>query len=104
MTGNIPFFQTRNNYSIPTLVLAGGRPRKPDPTDPAYQEYGLTEEIWSLIERCWKHDAIQRPTAVEIEKSDLFSSLADPRPVQQWGYASAAEFRRLVMPPSSPGS
>ncbi|TEB22338.1 kinase-like protein [Coprinellus micaceus] len=104
MTGNIPFFQTRNNYSIPALVLAGGRPRRPDPTDPAYQEYGLTEEIWSLIERCWKHDAIQRPTAVEIEEYDLFNSLADPRPAQQWGYASAAEFRRLIMPPSLPGS
>lgn len=102
MTGNVPFFQTRNTFSIPTLVLAGSRPPRPDPTDPAHHNYGLSDAIWSLIERCWAQDALLRPTASQLEKSDLFASLADPRPVQQWGHASAAEFRRLVVPPSSP--
>ena len=101
MTGKVPFFQTKNNYSIPMLVLAGNRPRKPDPIDPAYQAYGLTEPIWSLIETCWNEDATLRPTALELQRANLFTSLVDPQPVQQWGNASAAEFRRWLMPAST---
>ena len=104
MTGRIPFYQTKNHFTIPSLIFSGQRPRKPDPTDPAYQEYGLTEPIWLFIETCWNQDPALRPTAEELQKSDLFASLVDDRPAQEWGGASAAEFRRSIMPTLSSAS
>ena len=97
MTGNVPFYTVKNHYSIPMLVVAGNRPPKLDRTDPAHREYGLTDQIWSFIEACWKQDPKSRLTAAEVEQNDLFSSLADHRPAQDWGETSAAEFRRLVV-------
>ncbi|TEB22343.1 kinase-like protein [Coprinellus micaceus] len=98
MTGNVPFHTTKNHYSIPMIVIAGKRPPKPDPPDPAYREYGLTEPIWSFIEASWKQDPESRPTAAELQRSHLFSSLVDHRPTQDWGETSAAEFRRPAVP------
>ncbi|TEB22342.1 kinase-like protein, partial [Coprinellus micaceus] len=98
MTGNVPFHTTKNHYSIPMLVVAGHRPPKPYFTDPACQEYGLTEPIWSFIEASWKQDPDSRPTASELQQNEIFSPLVDHRPTQDWGETSAAEFRRWAVP------
>ncbi|TEB31935.1 kinase-like protein [Coprinellus micaceus] len=99
MTGKIPFFEIKRIFVIPTLVSRGDRPRKPDLNDPAYKEYGLTDRIWEFIEMSWNQNPYLRPTAQELEKSAVLTSLTDNRPVQQWGNPSSAEFRRWMFEP-----
>lgn len=94
MTGKIPF-----HNSVPAVisrrVLSGKRPTKPTPEDMAFQQFGLTEAIWGFIEGCWKQMPNERPTASEILKDPLLTSLEDPRPLQEWGLLSVAEYRRV---------
>ncbi|KAJ3519976.1 hypothetical protein NMY22_g12955 [Coprinellus aureogranulatus] len=94
MTGNVPFYQIKNHYSIAVLILKGERPKKPTSEEPAFQDFGLTEDIWTLMESCWVEDPEQRPSAEELQRDTRFTSVVDPRPLQEWGKVSAMEFRR----------
>lgn len=94
MTGKLPFHHVIPG-AISRRVVAGRRPAKPTPDDPAVQQFGLTEAIWAFIEGCWKKNPQERPTALEISQDPLLASLTDPRPLQEWGSLSAAEFRRV---------
>ena len=42
-----------------TNVLNGGRPRRPKHPD-------FTESLWKLTQRCWSHDAQDRPNIQEV--------------------------------------
>ncbi|KAJ3530502.1 hypothetical protein NMY22_g8546 [Coprinellus aureogranulatus] len=98
MVGKPPYYHLPNEFAVVRQVPTGTRPRRP--SDPAFQECGLTESVWSLMQACWDKDPKRRPTAQDIQQDTIFTTLDDRRPRQQWGFTSAAEFRRLTAPPS----
>ncbi|KAG6859766.1 hypothetical protein C0995_004359, partial [Termitomyces sp. Mi166 len=60
------FQNIQNEYTVVQRVLSGTRPRCPEPSSPPWDEWGLTEEIWSLMELCWREEASRRPSAIDI--------------------------------------
>ncbi|KAJ3539950.1 hypothetical protein NMY22_g4503 [Coprinellus aureogranulatus] len=98
ITGSLPFYHIKNNLAVLIHVREGAQPRKPSPEDPAFQKFGLTEGIWDFMVTCWNQDPAERPTALDIRNNPLLTSVVDRRPPQQWGEASASEFRRWAVP------
>ena len=43
-------------------VLGGDRPQKPE----AAESLGFTDELWSMLERCWEDDRDERPEVGEV--------------------------------------
>ena len=78
-TGLRPF----NDFSIRKIVQGvpeGARPQKPEnPEDAAYTRYGLTEDIWKVIEQCWQGDPQARPTAKDLLQEPFLVNLQDDR-------------------------
>ncbi|KAG6815249.1 hypothetical protein H0H87_003613 [Tephrocybe sp. NHM501043] len=91
-TGQVPFAQYPNDITVMLHIQSGGRPSWPPNTSPAR---GLTEEIWSLMERCWESPS-QRPSASIIV--DVFAAclIKDTRSGLGVDGISAAEFRRKM--------
>lgn len=61
MTLDIPFRELKNYPSVILTIHGSGRPARPPEKD--YKERGLTDEMWSLMQRCWAHSASDRPLA-----------------------------------------
>ena len=55
-------YGTDNSFVILRKVLEGGRPERPE------EEAGelLTDEIWEVVERCWKPEPSERAKAKDI--------------------------------------
>ncbi|KAH9990025.1 kinase-like domain-containing protein [Russula vinacea] len=86
-TGLVPFGATDESLLYELVVREEERPERPDDA-----EVGLTDEIWSLIERSWASNAKLRPSASNIADlikdsqnptSDPFSFSPNPRNSQQ---------------------
>ena len=45
-------------------MLSGQRPSRPK--HPLAAEWGLTDAMWNLIERCWSYEWAQRPQVDEV--------------------------------------
>lgn len=56
-TGFFPFNELRHSFAVVSSVLNGGIPTRP----PGAIEFGLTDTIWRLMEKCWATDPEQRP-------------------------------------------
>ncbi|KAG6807802.1 hypothetical protein H0H92_006368 [Tricholoma furcatifolium] len=57
-----PPFGNLTAHLIVRKVMHGHRPKRPSDSSPSWNAWGLTEDIWALIERCWKADPATRPT------------------------------------------
>ncbi|KAG5335134.1 hypothetical protein C0989_002325 [Termitomyces sp. Mn162] len=64
--GNVPFYNISRDATVISKVQSGMRPPKPLESDLPWQNWGLTESIWILIEDCWKENPSQRPTAEQV--------------------------------------
>ncbi|KAG6847125.1 hypothetical protein H0H93_009975 [Arthromyces matolae] len=66
--GQVPFFHIPHvrQFMIPILVKEGQRPLQPKKGTPSWESWGLTDDIWSLIGRCWSADIEMRPTVESI--------------------------------------
>jgi hypothetical protein len=74
----VPFGATDEGLLYELVVREEERPERP--YDSTAAEVGLTEEIWSLIERSWASDAKLRPSASDIADTikDAQNSSSDP--------------------------
>ncbi|KAG6908624.1 hypothetical protein DXG01_003949 [Tephrocybe rancida] len=63
LTGQVPFSHIRNDFAVMMHVTSGGRPPRPDPPNSVPE---MTDDIWSLLERCWIQDPRERPTSADI--------------------------------------
>jgi hypothetical protein len=88
-TGNLPFakMSSRNlkaQVNFLTEVVEGGkRPQKPAVDSPAYSTYGLTDNIWNMMETCWNQEAVRRPSADDIIRLPFLVGVVDDRLVQE---------------------
>jgi hypothetical protein len=70
----VPFGATDESLLYELVVREEERPERPDESSAA--EVGLTDEIWSLIERSWAPDAKHRPSASDI--ADIIKDSQNP--------------------------
>ena len=61
-------------------VMRGRRPSRPAKDSAPFIEWGLTDSMWRLMERCWDRNPESRPTMSSIFGEDIFSLLVDDRP------------------------
>lgn len=64
LTDKWPFFPKRETEII-TAVVSGKRPPKPENAE----EIGMTEDLWNLLQECWKEDQGMRPVISKIMRT-----------------------------------
>ena len=57
LSGQVPFYQ-RNGPAVILKVLGGEQPERPQGMQGAW----FTDELWGLLERCWKRQPHDRPS------------------------------------------
>jgi hypothetical protein len=67
-TGAIPF-GNRSDVQVLLAIVQGRRP--PRPTHPTF-----TEQLWTLMQRCWNHDPQLRPEVSEALRVLLTPSVS----------------------------
>ena len=84
-TGLIPFDNVRN-ITVMQQVLKGLRPLRP------VDETLLPNEIWDVIQMCWKHKPQDRPNAKLVIKQLPLAGVVDDRPTGD-DHLAPSEFR-----------
>ncbi|KAG6894634.1 hypothetical protein C0995_013925, partial [Termitomyces sp. Mi166 len=87
-TGERPFFEFPIYSQIPEIVLNGRRPSRPVSSSTPWTQWGLTEDIWRLMEECWLHDPSARPTIDDVARRLEGQMQEDTRPAASWAQAS----------------
>ncbi|KAH7338687.1 kinase-like domain-containing protein [Rhizoctonia solani] len=65
-TGNVPYAQSRRDFTIIQLVAQGVLPTRP--TD-KIQDNERGSQLWSLLVSCWERKIDSRPTAQQVAES-----------------------------------
>jgi len=73
-TGNAPFEDFRNEPSVIVKVMQGGRPVRPERS----HALGLSDQLWELVQMCWRQDRNQRPTISSV--LDTLEAILDNDP------------------------
>ncbi|KAF8991732.1 hypothetical protein BDQ17DRAFT_1370335 [Cyathus striatus] len=79
-------------------IMNGEKPSRPDLESRAPESVfsrGLTEEMWTLMQDCWKFDPTERPNINEVLKK-IPTNYTDRRPDQSWEGLSSAQFRKTI--------
>ncbi|KAH0582257.1 hypothetical protein H2248_011898 [Termitomyces sp. 'cryptogamus'] len=61
-TGCIPLNHLLNDATVLYQVKMGARPSRPLSSSESWSSWGLTEDIWLIMEDCWKAQPSDRPT------------------------------------------
>ncbi|KAG6905887.1 hypothetical protein DXG01_017094 [Tephrocybe rancida] len=98
-TGKIPFYNILRDTTVTLQVKSAKRPSRPSEPGTSWQEWGLTENIWSLMEDCWKATASERPVVRQI--IDRLSPLLeqDERASGRLNVLPPTHFRRSISEP-----
>ncbi|KAF8074155.1 kinase-like domain-containing protein [Lyophyllum atratum] len=64
-TGDVPFYKLRDTAVI-LQVMRGARPERPHESSPSWSIWGLTEDVWALMQDCWKETPTHRPTMDQV--------------------------------------
>ena len=65
LCGTHPFYEIEASYLITNAIIDGKRPEKPE----GAERLGFNDELWAIVERCWKANRDERPTVEEILSS-----------------------------------
>ncbi|KAF8071441.1 kinase-like domain-containing protein [Lyophyllum atratum] len=90
---------TRSEDMTDLKTRFGARPPKPPNTSLSWREWGLTEEIWSLLEYCWNMDPTQRPTSFEFLAWLGPQAIHDDRPRSGESFLPPATLRERMRKP-----
>ncbi|KAG6917279.1 hypothetical protein DXG01_003227 [Tephrocybe rancida] len=61
--GHMPFARLTREATIMNRVSSGERPERPPIPSDSWSVWGLTEDIWSIMEACWSAEPEARPSA-----------------------------------------
>jgi hypothetical protein len=95
VTGKLPFYHIPQDFSVVLAVKYGKRP--PKPSAELWLAHGLEDYLWDLIERCWRQEHEQRPTAKEVVEelrllsNTVFRASNDSR--YDWDVSFMGQFR-----------
>ena len=62
MCGHHPFYEIESSYLVTYAILGGERPKKPE----GAARLGFNDELWMIVERCWRANRDERPVVDEI--------------------------------------
>lgn len=82
-TGLVPFSGYPDHF-VMMQVTKGARPTLPVKTKEQYRAWGLTDDIWALINECWEHDQTNRPKSSEVISRLAKMKPADHRLPGEW--------------------
>ncbi|KAG6807635.1 hypothetical protein H0H92_006874, partial [Tricholoma furcatifolium] len=95
-TGKVPFHSITRDNAIILHVNRGGRPTRPAPSSSSWS-WGLTEEIWLLMEQSWESQPTQRPrSAAIVERLEMMLSKDIRRMTPEYAMLSPEAFRRQM--------
>ncbi|KAF8058749.1 kinase-like domain-containing protein, partial [Lyophyllum atratum] len=97
LAGKRPFHEIKIVGMVEMAIAEGKHPERPPAASPSWSAWGLTEDIWSLMESCWSTERAQRPTVDEVV-SRLMAMLR-PEDVQldeRDKAPSSTQFRELM--------
>ncbi|KAF9003246.1 kinase-like domain-containing protein [Cyathus striatus] len=98
--GKVPFYQYSFDPTVMRQLMLGYRPLKPELNSAPYTHYGLTDWMWSLVEKCWCQDPASRPEASEVveklssRKEFLRNGIHDQ---DSWGDLRPEVFKSLIV-------
>ncbi|KAG6876444.1 hypothetical protein C0993_003126, partial [Termitomyces sp. T159_Od127] len=58
----LPFSQLKVDVSIMRAVVEGKRPSRPPTSSASWSVWGLTDDMWTIMESCWLAQSEKRPT------------------------------------------
>ncbi|KAG9119366.1 hypothetical protein FRC07_005628, partial [Ceratobasidium sp. 392] len=67
MTGKHPYDEIRPEPAVTLAIIKGRRPRRPVTFS---SEQSLGDKRWSMLLGCWKMEPDQRPTAIEVKRTE----------------------------------
>ncbi|KAG6807514.1 hypothetical protein H0H92_007189 [Tricholoma furcatifolium] len=92
-TGRHPYFESSKALGITKKILGGVTPTRPDDIDIAWKQYGLNNDIWDLMQDCWKFEPSERLNMGEVILRLNVSKPVDARPPMKWTEHSSTHFR-----------
>ncbi|KAH0578523.1 hypothetical protein H2248_003673 [Termitomyces sp. 'cryptogamus'] len=66
--GELPYAHLTREAAIMKYVPIGMRPTQPPVSSSSWSVWGLTEDIWSLMEACWVAQPAERPPIQEVNR------------------------------------
>jgi serine/threonine protein kinase len=61
LSGHAPFHE-HMEFMVPVMVLAGKRPERAQEAD----DYWFTDDVWGILQDCWKHKPGDRPSVRNV--------------------------------------
>ena len=62
LCGHHPFYEIESSYLVTHVIIGGERPKKPE----GAARLGFNNELWEIVERCWRANRDERPVVGEI--------------------------------------
>ena len=62
------------------VVEKGRSPMKPKRTEDAFSRFGLTEDIWRMMEECWARRPNDRPSAWDLGRKAFLRGVVGTPP------------------------
>ncbi|KAF9459862.1 kinase-like domain-containing protein, partial [Collybia nuda] len=95
-TGSVPFYNLFRAPAVMYRVQSGGQPARPADSHIVWQSWGLTAEVWSLMESCWNRIPDARPSIDDIASQLSQTIVEDNRPTEPDGSQFATRFHTSV--------
>ncbi|KAG5635033.1 hypothetical protein H0H81_012644 [Sphagnurus paluster] len=97
-TGDSPFAGMSDSGVI-YRIMSGQLPSRPPDSSPAWQSWGLTENIWILMHECWAKSPKKRPTTKQLLQRLTPWLISDQRSSASDSVLAPATFRAKAGPP-----
>ncbi|KAG6847414.1 hypothetical protein H0H93_008259, partial [Arthromyces matolae] len=93
--GKIPHHEMKRLHEVLILVTTGKRLQRPPLSEPPWTTWGLTEDIWSIMNDCWKQSK-QRPDSSDVVRRLAKLKPEDTRPPAVGDDLVPSDFRRSM--------
>ncbi|KAG6908177.1 hypothetical protein DXG01_005830 [Tephrocybe rancida] len=93
LTDKVPFHEIPNELAVVFHIMNRQTPTRPSNQSDAWIVYGMTQELWGILEQCWNYEPARRPAMSDIVAYLASIKPQDDRPDPQWTQGTARLFR-----------